>query len=435
MFALDPHRLDRGLAEFARRQRGFEAALVSSSAEEHAFELVPEDFDHELLRELQASAARDPIAAPAARWLGWLLREQRTIPATRKLADTLYRERYGIHAPEPGRFTLAELRERALAEGARREAWLAALAERAPELARRRFELWEAQAEVEAELELQAFDAEVSQRLSEHARALLRATADAYAELGVRSFGALLDVALGASVPGEWPARPNARALAELVREGGIFGGLKPEGFDAPRVYGASSVLRGLARLGRAIHDAGAAPKLPFVLAREPSGQRQQTFGALFALVPTKAPFAERRLGVGRARARDYQRSLGRVVLLGTREAALRALLGGESRSARGLTRDRFSELFLEALGFEPAPGLTGAVFAGDRDGVALSGLLLAAAKERALTETHDEDWFRNPRAASELRAELETPPPRAADAAAVQAGVHALTRLVLEPL
>jgi hypothetical protein len=435
MFALDPHHIDRGLAALARRQRGFEAALVSSSAEEHAFELAPKDFDGELLRELEASAERDPIAAPAARWLGWLLREQRTIPATRKLADALYRERYGVHTPEPGRFALAELRERALAEGARSDAWLAAFAEHAPELARRRFELWEAQAEVEAELKLPAFDAKIAESLAEHARALLRATADPYAELGVRSFGTLLDVALGASVPGEWPARPNVRALAELVREGGIFENLKPEGFDATRVYGASSILRGLARLGRAIHDAGAAAKRPFVLAHEPGGLRQRTFGALFALMPTKWPFAERRLGVGRSRARDYRRSLGRVVLLATREAALRALLGAESRSARGLTRDRFSELFFEALGFEPAPGLTGAIFAGDRDGVALSGLLLAATKERALTEMHDEDWFRNPRAARELRAELETSPPYAADAEALAAGAHALARLVLEPL
>ena len=44
------------------------------------------------------------------------------------------------------------------------------------------------------------------------------------------------------------------------------------------------------------------------------------------------------------------------------------------------------------------------------RDNQRFAGALLAASRHETLLQTHDEDWFRNPRAIAELRAELSEP-------------------------
>jgi hypothetical protein len=44
------------------------------------------------------------------------------------------------------------------------------------------------------------------------------------------------------------------------------------------------------------------------------------------------------------------------------------------------------------------------------RDSQRFAGALLAASRHETLVQTHDEDWFRNPRAIAELRAELNEP-------------------------
>ena len=40
------------------------------------------------------------------------------------------------------------------------------------------------------------------------------------------------------------------------------------------------------------------------------------------------------------------------------------------------------------------------------------AGLLLAATQVAELTQEHDADWFRNPRAIEQVRAEASVPPP-----------------------
>jgi hypothetical protein len=68
------------------------------------------------------------------------------------------------------------------------------------------------------------------------------------------------------------------------------------------------------------------------------------------------------------------------------------------------------------------------------RDSQHFAGALLAASRHETLLQTHDEDWFRNPRAITELRAELNEPAltPLSAEtlslgAAAARARVEAL--------
>ena len=66
-----------------------------------------------------------------------------------------------------------------------------------------------------------------------------------------------------------------------------------------------------------------------------------------------------------------------------------------------------FEELSQRCLGEPLPPRAAGSLFRLHADdGQRFAGLLLAAELADTLTRTHDDDWFRNPRAAEELRAE-----------------------------
>ena len=77
-----------------------------------------------------------------------------------------------------------------------------------------------------------------------------------------------------------------------------------------------------------------------------------------------------------------------------------------------------FTELAHADLGLSLPPSAAGALFAlGVEDEQALVGELLAVERADALVEAHDEDWFRNPRAIEQLRAEARLPPRTTLDA------------------
>jgi hypothetical protein len=68
-------------------------------------------------------------------------------------------------------------------------------------------------------------------------------------------------------------------------------------------------------------------------------------------------------------------------------------------------------------------------------DAQRLAGLLLAATRARELADEHDEDWFRNPRAIDQLRAETRVVPATTCTPDALQAGVHSLTHALTSQL
>lgn len=430
MLIQDPIRLDRSLAEFARSCRRFQAALVGADGSEHSFEDAPAGLDEELLDLFSKSRERDPFLAGAERWLGFLLVEQAAISEARAVAFALMRERHALELPEKGEFTLAELRGRALRETPRADDWMRPLAARAAELSARRFALWERRREARERLQVDSEPAPgIFQCVPKLALSFLEATDAAYSELAIRSWRTLLERGLGAEVAGEWPTRINTRTLAELLREADWLEGISPEPFEKAKALGASSVMRGLGAFGRALHDASAGRRLPFVVAQAPAALRRSAAGALFALLPCDADFATRRLGVGRVRCPDYLRQLRAILLIGSRQSALRALLEAGHGLGPKAFRERFVELFQHALGFEAAPALAGVVFAGDHARTDFAGLLLAAERDDQLTERYDQDWYRNPRGSRELRAEYEAPPAGQVDPAELQAGVHRLVQ------
>jgi hypothetical protein len=61
-------------------------------------------------------------------------------------------------------------------------------------------------------------------------------------------------------------------------------------------------------------------------------------------------------------------------------------------------------------------------------DAQRLAGLFLAAARAGELADEHDEDWFRNPRAIEQLRAETRVVPATTCTPEALRAGLHGLT-------
>lgn len=435
MHNLDLLQLDRALSQFAAQHVRFLRALEGSDAVEHVFEVLPAGLDWELYRSLQEQTERDPLAASRARWVGFLLVEHACIEARRSLAQAVHRELKALDKPERGTFTFAQLRRLALEDVLRRSAWLGALEAPAERVAAARVALEERRAECGARLRDATLAADSDPRLLQGVETFLAATDDAYRELGVSSFAKLLDIGLGQDVLGAWPTRVLPRSIAEWFREAGWLSGIEPTIDRLPQRLGASSWLRALDAFGRAVHDAGSGKRQHFVLAREPVSQRRATYGALVALLPFEAPFAERRLDVSRVHRADYLRALGRVVLVGARQSALRARLRQALVHGSASYRETFEHALPRALGFELPRSAAGAWFASEAGATDFGGLLLAAARHEQLMQRHDEDWFRNPRAVEELREELEMPPTAVAAEGAFEAGLRALSHRLITHL
>ena len=123
----------------------------------------------------------------------------------------------------------------------------------------------------------------------------------------------------------------------------------------------------------------------------------------------------------------DQQRRLARALLVDLRVAAFRVLLRGLlTRGSRAIDSE-LPELSDAALGFELPPAVAGVfIRVRPRDSQRFVGALLAASRQEALVQRHDEDWFRNPRAIAELRAELSEAAPDLPTSEDLAAGARA---------
>ncbi len=427
----DPFALDRSLAAYARLERRFRVALTEGTAEDHAFEVLPPGFSKERLRELRRDPA-DAFEKAAARWMARLLLEHALITERSAVAQAFLRDARPVDEPDQGPFTVAELFERALSDAPRRAGWLDALAAQGGEVGARRIALLEALTLNARELGADsALAPEPAGVVRDAGAAFMAATRDARRELGMRSLAEWIALGLGTDALGDWPVSLNASRLGEWFREGRLLDGLSPELGATPRMLGSSSGLRALSRFGRAVHDAGASSRRPFVIARDPYALRSKSHGALFSLLPFHASFAERRLGVGRGRFSEFSRGLGRVLLLSACSEALRAELAFAAAEGASAYRRAFAEQLPELLGFEIPPRLAGVVFANEQAPRQLAALFQAVERDRVLTERHDEDWFRNPRAIEELRGDFESVPEPEPDAAALESGGRRLAALL----
>ncbi len=430
----DPLGIDRELRSVARSLESFRAALRAGRGEDHAFELSGRRVSRELISELADNLA-DPLAPALLRTAAHLFEEHALASLHVRHAAAFRVVRHPLDLPERGEFTLRAVLGHALADTkGQRSAWLRILferAERATELALRRAEQ---RAEARASLaeRVPAVFFEGSASVLEVAHRFLDASRSAFATLGVETLADVLGVGLGRDSRAEWPTRVTARSVAELFREGRFaeFVAEAPD-FAIPSL-GASSFLRALFRFGAALKSGLTGDRGPFVLARDPYGFDRATFGALFALLPVNDAFARRALGVGANAAADHRRSLARVLLVASREAALRALLHDASFSGRSALERAYAEQSYEALGVELAPvGLGVAFTPRPSDPARLAGLFVATEHAARLVAEHDEDWYRNPRAVEEIRESGRLPAATTPAPEALESGSRALVRLI----
>ncbi|MRG92864.1 hypothetical protein [Polyangium spumosum] len=442
---LPPHEIDRLIAratdELRKRERALRAeGPADRSSVLEAFRAVS---TRSMWIELGERGAKDPILAAARSHVAALTITRVTWPERLRLADAWRAKTIEIEGPVPERvsprMTLARLLDEAVPE--QRRVLADALTRGASELSDAALVHEERRAEAFRRLGIEDVDAfEVPVQPATSLARIAERVLDVTDELLPKRTSRWND-ALAASLArdaGEgWPARLSPRWFQELFGKTGLFDGLTIPPFELPRLVGATSFARALARFGAAFAEADVPRAAPFVLARPPFDLRAARRAALFGALPADPTFGVRALGLGRSRARAQAEQVARALLLSLRLLAARVLFRGSVTLPHRARRERFEELTFRALGAS-IPGVLAFVVpaAEPRDPTRLAGALLAMSDRRALIERFDEDWFENPRAALALREEHAALPrePKGSEVA-IEAGAHDLSRSLAELL
>jgi hypothetical protein len=213
------------------------------------------------------------------------------------------------------------------------------------------------------------------------------------------------------------------------------------EGFDLdpgrlPDTVAPASFLRALRRVGAAFSEATAPRRQPFALAHDPYGLRRSELGALFGLLPVLPAFAKTLLGLGRDRARRHVRALGLTLLIESRLLALKVRLRRPAFAGKSAMAEALEAGIEDALGAGVA-GVLPHAFVRLRadDSQRFAGSLRAPARHEALTHEHDEDWFHNPRATEQLRAESALTPSFEIEKSDLEQGIEASYRFIVEAI
>ncbi|MEI9953948.1 MAG: hypothetical protein WDO74_34480 [Pseudomonadota bacterium] len=423
MRQLEPLSLDRALRDAARE---LERRKKTGEPTEDA---LP-DFllDEETLHWLRELRNKDPLAASLELWL-LRLREQAEFGTRRAELSRAHRAQpHPIVEPEHTQSTLSELLRLSLARPRERAAYLRGYFASSAGVAERVLRLWEERQLFAERLRAPLASFEVaSEAIAPAARAFLAGTRSAFETLQIREPAQLLSKLLAETAGEGWPARLSQRTTLDLLGDPAWLHGLRLRPFAVPEARGAGSFLLALSHAGRALSDAASALRSPFVLGTDVFDLQRNTVGALLGALPLSPAFATRRLGLGPARVRDQQRALAQAVLADLRVAAFRVLLRELLAGSHKLRQGELPELSHSALGFELPESVAGVfIRVRPRDAQRFAGALLAASRHEALLQTHDEDWFRNPRAIAELRAELGEPALNPLSAEALSLGAQA---------
>ena len=425
---LEPISFDRALRAAARE---LERRKKTGEPSEDA--LPPFLNDEETLHWLRELRDKDPLARSLELWL-LRLREQTEFGTRRaELARAHRSELHPIVEPEQARRTMSELLQLSLARPRERAVYLRGYFASSAGTAESILRLWEERQLFAERLRAPLASFEIaSDAILVAARAFLSNSRGAFETLGIREPAQLLTALLAENASEGWPARLSQRTTLDLLGDPAFFHGLSLRPFAVPEARGAGSFMLALSQAGRALADAASASRSPFVLSTDVFDLQRSTVGALFGALPLSPAFATRRLGLGPNRVRDQQRALAQSALVDLRVAAFRVLLrelllGGKRQLQRELP-----ELSDGALGFELPESVAGVfIRVRPRDNQRFAGALLAAPRHETLLHSHDEDWFRNPRAIAELRAELSEPVAPALDEPALSHGAnYALERI-----
>ncbi len=436
---LDPLALDRAVRETAQRWRRWRRSLRRGTAlDTDPFWLDREIAGRTLFRRVSELPETDPLRQPLRRWVYRFAEQRINLPCLTAVTFERRVRLHGVEQPETAQLSLAAMVHRALAGRAQRASWLDTAMQRGESVVQHSTLLWERRREIAVRMGLDTPDVlELPcPEVADVADEWLQLSDELVQTSGTQSPAEWLGAAMAEDAGAGWPARLDARALRDLLAEGGLVEGLELDPGPLPRAYAASSFLRGLARVGAAWADAAASTNQPFVVAHDPHGSSRRSHGALFALLPLNPSFVRRRLHLGERDWAKHRRALARVALLESRAAALRVTL--RSRALAGATawRNAFPLAVERALGVglpRSCPGLLWQLHLDD--GQRFAGLLLAPLRARELTESHDEDWYRNPRAIDQLRSEAALPPQCEVSPDRLRAGAAALHRALLDQL
>jgi len=431
---LSPFELDRELARTVPRARAAYRALHTGRQVRLS---VPDVLSDPETLEGLASEKSDPIAAPLVRFLYWLELMQRALPREGERLRRYRAEHHALDKPLSGHFTWRELLGHALRDSARRPALLEVLLARGDDLRDAGTRLFELRAELpsfggrsRAELELP------HPEIAEHARNFLKASGDAFGSLELGSLADVLELGLAAEAADGWPRQLSLRSLHDLLGSTDWLSGLRIDLGQLPAPLSAASFTRGLLRLGSAWCEALAPAGQPFSIAHDPFGLARASAGALFAGLPLSPAFLKRQLGLGKEDCASHPRALSQCALLFARQLALRVLQDAPALDGSSALRNAFSEQAALAFGFEVAPEAAGLLFRPRLgDAQRLAGVFLAAAHAVELADDHDEDWYRNPRAIEQLRAEAHQPPSVTCTSEALVVGARTLTQTLTSRL
>jgi hypothetical protein len=376
-----------------------------------------------LFRRVSELPESEPLRAPLRRWVYRLAEQRINQAALSELERVRHEQHRHPDMPERRAVSFAALLTRALGDAPRREPWTRLLVEHAPPISARSVELWQRRREVALRLGLD-HPGQIEAPLADVAAvadSLTLTTRERVRELGLVSLTDYFERAIGADVPGEWPARLTTQRLFDYFREGELLRSLELQAAPLPASVGAASFCRALGLVGGAWFEALAPRDQPFVIAHDPYGLERHEAAALLSLLPLNARFARRHLDISPRALPDVRRRLAQIWLLDLAVSAFRVRLRKPALASERAFRETFSELANGDLTLSLPEAAAGALFPlGIEDEQALLGRLLAVARTEALMEAHDEDWFRNPRAIEQLRAEARLPPASQADPDAV---------------
>lgn len=376
----------------------------------------------------------DPIAPAVRRWVYRLTEQRVNSDLVLELSKRLRRDEHSIAEPEDGRFTLATLLRQGLGVGPKPALWLGQALKRTEDVHEVVPRLWERRQELASRFGLASPD-ELSapcDDLCEHAEAWVSSTDALWQTPPVLTPAALIEQALGDPGKIEWPARIAPRVLLDFFSDTRLLEALELDPGRLPATLAPTSFMRALARLGAAFADACAPKDQPFSIAHDAYGLERRRHGAIFGLLLMNAEFLRRRFGASREAIRQAQRSLGTSLLIASRLAALRVILRRAALRGGKALLEAFEEHAALTCRIE-LPRQAAGVFVRIHDDSPqrFAGLLLGAAANQRLTESHDEDWFRNPRAVDQLRSEAALPPKFSADPDEIVRGTRLLANLI----
>lgn len=356
--------------------------------------------------EVSAMPEGDPLREPSRRWILFLglvrIAREPLLGASRAWHET-----HRILEPEPIPTTPRDLVRRILRERSsdKRRAWLAALTKVSANVVSASKLRDEALTEIASRMGVEdplSFWLPVSKnQVQELARDFLDRTDELAAQLFRGDVADVVEAALVREVRGSWPVKAE-----RFVEE--VFGGtelvrhLRLETGPMPELLGASSLVRALARFGKAYAEAAAPREAPFVLAHDPVQLHPLRRGALFGSLVAEPAFLRRALGFSRDEARDSTRLVARSLLLTLRLEAARALVV-DARTSPQLVEETYSRAMAT-----PWPRALAHVLprSSPEAVVRFLAALMANRDRDELVNRFDEDWFRNPRGLRHLREE-----------------------------